>query len=77
LFNGKSIIYYAIKKVKEGGLFSKILVIADSKKSDNISKKFGSHVEFLRVKYLSNDKVGAIEVISITSTLLTSCFCLS
>ena len=76
MFNGKSIIYYAIKKAKEGGLFSKILVTTESKKSDNISKKFCAHVEFLRVKYLSNDKVGAIEVISTTSTLLVSYFSL-
>ena len=41
LFYGKPIIYYAIKKAKESGLFSKILVTTDSKKIANISKKFG------------------------------------
>ena len=64
LFYGKSIIYYAIKKAEESGLFSKILVTTDSKKIANISKKFGASVEFIRPKYLSNDKVGTIEVIS-------------
>jgi pseudaminic acid cytidylyltransferase len=64
LFYGKPIIYYAIKKAKESGLFSKIIVTTDSKKIANISKKMGGSVEFLRPKYLSNDKVGTIEVIS-------------
>jgi N-acylneuraminate cytidylyltransferase len=64
LFYGKPIIYYAIKKAKESGLFSKILVTTDSKKIAYISKKFGASVEFLRPKYLSNDKAGTIEVIS-------------
>ena len=64
LFYGKPIIYYAIKKAKESGLFSKIIVSTDSKKIANISKKFGASVEFLRPKYLSNDKVGTTEVVS-------------
>jgi pseudaminic acid cytidylyltransferase len=64
LFYGKPIIYYAIKKAEESGLFSKILVTTDSKKIANISKKFGASVEFIRPKYLSNDKAGTIEVIS-------------
>ena len=64
LFYGKPIIYYAIKKAQESGLFSKILVTTDSIKIANISKKFGASVEFIRPKYLSNDKVGTIEVIS-------------
>jgi pseudaminic acid cytidylyltransferase len=64
LFYGKPIIYYAIKKAEESGLFSKILVTTDSKKIANISIKFGASVEFIRPKYLSNDKVGTIEVIS-------------
>jgi len=64
LFYGKPIIYYAIKKAEESGLFSKILVTTDSKKIANISKKFGASVEFIRPKYLSNDKVGTIEVVS-------------
>ena len=45
-------------------MFSKILVTTDSKKIANISKRFGASVEFLRPKYLSNDKVGTVEVIS-------------
>jgi pseudaminic acid cytidylyltransferase len=64
LFYGKPIIYYAIKKAEESGLFSKILVTTDSKKIANISKKFGASVEFIRPKYLSNDKASTIEVIS-------------
>jgi pseudaminic acid cytidylyltransferase len=64
LFYGKPIIYYAIKKAEESGLFSKILVTTDSKKIANISKKFGASVEFIRPKYLSNDKAGTIQVIS-------------
>jgi len=64
LFYGKPIIYYAIKKAEESGLFSKILVTTDSKKISNISKKFGASVEFIRPKYLSNDKAGTVEVVS-------------
>lgn len=64
LFYGKPIIYYAIKKAKDSKLFSKIIVTTDSKKIANISKKFGASVEFLRPKYLSNDKAGTVEVIS-------------
>jgi N-acylneuraminate cytidylyltransferase len=64
LFYGKPIIYYAIKKAKDSGLFSKIIVSTDCKKIANISEKFGASVEILRPKYLSNDKVGTIEVIS-------------
>jgi pseudaminic acid cytidylyltransferase len=64
LFYGKPIISYAIKKARESGLFSEILVTTDCKKTANISKKYGALVYFLRPKYLSNDKVGTIEVIS-------------
>ena len=64
LFYGKPIIYYAIKKAEESGLFSKILVTTDSKKIANISKKFGASVEFIRPKYLSNDKADTIDVVS-------------
>ena len=41
LFYGKPIIYYAIKKAEESGLFSKILVTTDSKKLPIFQKNLG------------------------------------
>ena len=56
LFYGKPIIYYAIKKAEESGLFSKILVTTDSKKIANIGKYYGAKVYFLRPSRLASDK---------------------
>jgi CMP-N-acetylneuraminic acid synthetase len=54
-FNGKPLIYWAIKcglSVKD---ITKVLVSSDSSKIINLSKKYGAEVPFIRPKYLSTD----------------------
>ena len=49
LFNGKPLIYYAIKSAKQSKLIKSIIVSSDSNKILNISNKFGASI-FLRPK---------------------------
>ena len=63
-FNGKPIIANTIKKLKESKIFDRIIVSTDSKKIASISKRAGAEVPFKRSKFLSNDYVSLIPVIS-------------
>ena len=63
-FNGKPIIVNTIKKLKESKIFDRIIVSTDSKKIASISKRAGAEVPFKRSKFLSNDYVSLIPVIS-------------
>ena len=63
-FNGKPIIINTIKKLKESKIFNKIIVSTNSKKIAKISKKYGAEVPFMRSRFLSNDHVPIIPVIS-------------
>ena len=64
IFNGKPIIANTIKKLKESKIFDRIIVSTDSKKIASISKRAGAEVPFKRSKFLSNDYVSLIPVIS-------------
>lgn len=63
IFNGKPIIYYAIKNAISSKLFKKIYVTTDSYKIKKIAEKYGAEVPYLREKKLSNDHVPINEVI--------------
>ena len=63
-FNGKPIIANTIKKLKESKIFDRIIVSTDSKKIASISKRAGAEVPFKRSKFLANDYVSLIPVIS-------------
>ncbi len=61
-FNGKPLIYYAIKSAKQSKLISDIIVSSDSKKILNISKKYGA-TTFLRPKKYATSKSTDLDVI--------------
>lgn len=62
--NGIPVISYSIKLAIRSKLFKTVIVSTDCMKIAKISQKYGAEIFFLRPKYLSNDKVGTIEVIS-------------
>tara|TARA_Y100000768_G_scaffold113266_1_gene83468 strand:+ start:23717 stop:24430 length:714 start_codon:yes stop_codon:yes gene_type:complete len=63
LLGGKPLIYWTIKEALKIKEFSKVLVSTDSKKIQNISKKYGAECPFLRPKNISKDKSLTIDVI--------------
>ena len=63
LFFGKPIINYSIDLAFKSKIFDKIVVSTDSKKIKKIAEKNGAEVPFIRPKHLSNDRVGADEVV--------------
>ena len=63
LLGGKPLIYWTIKEALKIKEFSKVLVSTDSKKIQNISKRFGADCPFLRPKNISQDKSLTIDVI--------------
>lgn len=63
-FNGKPIIINTIKKLKKSKIFNRIIVSTNSKKIAKISRKYGVDVPFMRSRFLSNDRVSIIPVIS-------------
>ena len=50
LLDGKHLIFYAIEAAKSSRLIDRVFVSTDSKKIENISKKYGAEVPFLRKK---------------------------
>jgi CMP-N,N'-diacetyllegionaminic acid synthase len=54
-FNGKPLIYYAIKESLKTKLINKIVVSTDSKKIKNLALQYGAEVPFERPKYISRD----------------------
>lgn len=67
---GKPMIHHTIKILKKTKIFDEIIVTTDSSKIQNISKKAGAKIYFTRPKNLSNDHVGAFEVINHTINFL-------
>ena len=55
IFNGKPLLYYAIKECLKSKVFSQIVVSTDSLKIKKIALKYGAEVPFIRPKYLSKD----------------------
>ena len=62
IFNGKPLIYYAIKSAKQSKLINNIIVSSDSKKILDISKKYGA-TTFLRPKKYATSKSTDLDVI--------------
>ena len=54
--NGIPLIAHTIFQAKKSRIFTKIVVSTDSKKIQNISKKFGVENWFTRPRHLSSDK---------------------
>jgi len=63
IFHGKPLIYYSITAAKKSNLFNKIHVSSDSKKILNFSKKLDIKIDFIRPKYLADDKTPLREVL--------------
>jgi pseudaminic acid cytidylyltransferase len=64
IFKGKPIISYSIEIAKKSNIFEKIHVSTDSKAIKNISLRYGVKTDFIRPKYLSDDKTGLMDVFS-------------
>ena len=67
---GKPMIHHTIQILKKTKIFDEIIVTTDSSRIQNISKKAGAKIYFTRPKNLSNDHVGAFEVINHTINFL-------
>ncbi len=65
-FNGRPIIFWAIKAAKESGLFDKIVVSTDSTEIAEIAKRFGAEIPFIRPDNISDDFSPTIDVIAHT-----------
>tara|TARA_X000000950_G_scaffold289144_1_gene410177 strand:- start:8343 stop:9044 length:702 start_codon:yes stop_codon:yes gene_type:complete len=57
LFNGKPMISYPIRELKESKIFKKIFVSTEDNLVKKISQKYGASVDFLRPKNLSKDRI--------------------
>jgi len=57
LFNGKPMISYPIRELKESKIFKKIFVSTEDNLIKKISERYGASVDFLRPKNLSKDAV--------------------
>ncbi len=51
----RPLLYYSIKSAQESNLFNKIIVVTDSKKYEEIAKKYGAEVPALRPSYTAKD----------------------
>ena len=64
IFKGKPIISYSIEIARKSKLFSKIHISTDSDVVKNISSRYGIKTDFMRPKYLSDDRTGLMDVYS-------------
>ena len=64
IFNGKPMIYWSIKALKDSKLFKKIIVSTDDNKIAKVAKKFGAEVPFKRPKNLSDDHTITSKVVN-------------
>tara|TARA_B100000029_G_scaffold481282_1_gene530206 strand:+ start:1122 stop:1805 length:684 start_codon:yes stop_codon:yes gene_type:complete len=62
-FFGKPIMSYSIDLAIKSKIFDKVIVSTDSSKIKKIAERNGAEVPFIRPKYLSNDSIGADEVV--------------
>jgi len=61
IFAGKPLIAHTITEALNSKLISKVLVLTDSQKIAEISKKYGATVPFLRPKYLAKDNSNVVD----------------
>ena len=71
LFNGNPIIKYSINNAIKSKLFDKIHVSTNSKSIANLVEELGLKVDFLRPKFLADDKTGTFEVIKFVAKKYT------
>lgn len=64
--NGKPLIAYTIGAAIESNVFDNIIVSTDSKVYEDIAKKCGAEVPFLRPDYLSTDEATTNDVVEYT-----------
>lgn len=60
---GKPLIFYTIKSAQNSKFLDSFIVSSESKNILNVAKKFNCKIPFIRPKYLSDDDVGAVEVV--------------
>ena len=63
-FLGKPIISYSIKTALKSNLFEEVMVSTDDTTIEEISRKLGARIPFLRSKKNSNDFAGILEVVA-------------
>lgn len=63
ILKGRPLIYYTIKASLKSRLISRTIVLTDSLKIENISKKYGAEVPFLRPKKISKSNTLMITTI--------------
>lgn len=61
--HGKPLLAYTIRQAIKSKLFKEVVVSTDTKKIQNIAKKYGASCWFLRPKKLSNDKSPKLDAI--------------
>lgn len=61
--SGKPLIFYTIKSAQNSKFLDSFIVSSESKYILKVAKKFNCKIPFIRPKYLSNDDVGAVEVV--------------
>ena len=62
-FNGKAIIGHVIEKALACKIFDRVFVSTDSTEVEEVSKKFGAEIPFIRPIEISDDNTSVIEVI--------------
>jgi pseudaminic acid cytidylyltransferase len=62
-FFGRPVIAYPIKTALSSNLFDYVYINTNCKRISKIAKIYGASVPFIRPNYLSNDKVGTLDVI--------------
>ena len=63
-FRGKPMIAWSIEAALESSCFERVVCSTDDEEIADIAKKYGAEVPFFRPKYLSDDHVATIPVIS-------------
>ena len=61
--SGKPLIFYTIKSAQNSKFLDCFIVSSESKNILKVAKKFNCKIPFIRPKYLSDDNVGAVEVV--------------
>jgi pseudaminic acid cytidylyltransferase len=63
-FYGRPILAWSIEAAKSSGMFDHVIVSTDDDEIAEVAKQWGAEVPFMRPAVLSDDFVGAIEVIA-------------
>ena len=58
LLNGKPLIYYAIKQLKESPSVNEVIISTDDREIADVAKRYGAKVPFMRPAELATDSAG-------------------